>query len=72
MKLTVYTTSSCVFCHALLDWLDDLGVAYEELDASKNPNILSVPLTVIEKSDGTTEEIVGFDRRAIKKALKSA
>ncbi|MBR0488132.1 glutaredoxin family protein [Candidatus Saccharibacteria bacterium] len=64
--IKVYTTPTCAYCHALMDWLDDLGVSYEEVDAAKYPDITSVPVTEI---DGTY--IVGFDRPAIKKALKT-
>lgn len=63
--IKVYTTPTCVYCHALMDWLDDQGVAYEEVSAIGNPEIAAVPVTEI---DG--ERIVGFDRPAIKKALK--
>lgn len=65
--IKVYTTPTCVYCHALMDWLDNLGVEYEEVDASGDPTISAVPVTVI---DGA--KIVGFDRPAIKKALKQA
>ena len=49
-----------------MDWLDDLGVEYEEVDANSDPEISAVPVTEIA---GT--RIVGFDRPAIKKALKA-
>ena len=65
--IKVYTTPTCAYCHALMDWLDDMGVEYEEVDATKYPEIISVPVTEI---DGV--KIVGFDRPAIKKALKQA
>lgn len=63
--IKVYTTPTCIYCHALMDWLDDLGVEYTEKDATKMSDIAAVPVTEI---DG--ERIVGFDRPAIKKALK--
>ena len=50
-----------------MDWLDGLGVEYEELDATKYGNIATVPVTEING-----ERIVGFDRPAIKKALKAS
>lgn len=62
----VYTTPTCVYCHALMDWLDSQGIEYVELDATKEPDITTVPVTVIGD-----ERIVGFDRPGIKKALKS-
>ena len=49
-----------------MDWLDDLGVEYEEIDATTMDDIAVVPVTVIGD-----EKIVGFDRPAIKKALKN-
>jgi len=60
----VYSTSSCPYCHVLMNWLDELGVSYQEIDAEKM-NLQSVPVTKIGG-----KEIVGFDRPAIKKALK--
>lgn len=64
--IKVYTTPTCVYCHALLEWLDQEGIKYEEVDASTMPDIEAVPVTKI--GDKT---IVGFDRRAIKKALEN-
>lgn len=63
--IKIYTTPTCIYCHALMDWLDDLGVKYEEIDATKMDDIAVVPVTIIGD-----EKIVGFDRPAIKKALK--
>ena len=63
-KIKVYTTPTCAYCHALMDWLEGMGVEYEEMDATKEDWIAAVPVTEI---DG--ERIVGFDRPAIKKAL---
>ncbi len=64
--IKVYTTPTCIYCHALMDWLDEMGVEYQELDASKEPDITSVPVTEING-----KRIEGFDRPAIKKALKN-
>jgi glutaredoxin len=64
--IKIYTTPTCIYCHALMDWLDDLGVEYEELDASSRDDISAVPVTIIGD-----KKIVGFDRPAIKKALKA-
>lgn len=63
--IKVYTTPTCAYCHALMEWLDDLGIEYAEMDATKDPTISAVPVTVIGD-----ERIVGFDRPAIKRALK--
>ncbi len=62
--IKVYSTTTCPYCHALMDWLDQQGVEYEEIDASNMPDIQAVPVTEINGM-----RIVGFDRPAIKKAL---
>ena len=64
--IKIYTTPTCIYCHALMDWLDELGVPYEELDATTMDDISAVPVTIIGD-----KKIVGFDRPAIKKALKA-
>ena len=65
--IKVYTTPTCAYCHALMDWLDDMGVKYTEVDATKFSEITTVPVTEIND-----EKIVGFDRPAIKRALKDS
>lgn len=74
--IKVFTTPTCVYCHALLDWLDDQNINYEEIDASTSDEaiargISSVPVTVITGPDDKELTIVGFDRPALKKALKT-
>ena len=64
--IKVYTTPTCIYCHALMDWLDDMGVEYEEINATGMEDIKIVPVTEIGGM-----RIEGFDRPAIKKALKS-
>ena len=64
--IKIYTTPTCAYCHALMDWLDELGVEYTEVDASKDHSIKTVPVTEI-----SGQRIVGFDRPAIRKALKN-
>lgn len=49
-----------------MNWLDEKGIEYQEMDATKEPGISAVPVTEING-----ERIVGFDRPAIKRALKN-
>ena len=49
-----------------MDWLERLGLDYEEKDATSRPDITTVPVITIGK-----QEVVGFDRPAIKKILKT-
>ena len=64
--IKIYTTPTCIYCHALMDWLDEQGIEYEEIDATTMDDIAVVPVTEING-----ERLVGFDRQAIKKALKN-
>ena len=63
--IKVYSTATCPYCHALMDWLDNLGVKYQEINAENMADITTVPVTEING-----KRIEGFDRPAIKKALK--
>ena len=67
--IRVYSTQTCPYCHALMDWLDGQGVEYEEIDITNTrvPGIEAVPVTEING-----ERILGFDRPTIKKALENA
>lgn len=75
-KVVVYTTPTCVYCHALMAWLEEKGIDFVEHDLSDEKirekaaeklgyEPSSVPLTVIGD-----KEIEGFNRPAIKRALK--
>lgn len=75
-KIIIYTTPTCVYCHALMDWLDSQKIEYVEKDSTDprlemeikekvGHEIDIVPTTVIGD-----EVITGFNRPAIKKALK--
>ena len=63
--IKVYTNPTCIYCHALMDWLDQQQIKYQEIDASSDPTIEAVPVTVIGD-----QKIIGFDRPAIKRALQ--
>ena len=65
--IKVYTTPTCIYCHALMEWLDGQDIEYQEIDASSMSDIHAVPVTEING-----ERIIGFDRPAIKKALAKA
>ncbi|MBQ2638370.1 glutaredoxin family protein [Candidatus Saccharibacteria bacterium] len=75
--IKVFTTPTCIYCHALMDWLDNQNISYQEIDAVSSPEALdlgisAVPVTIISDADGQElARIVGFDRPALKKALKS-
>lgn len=47
-----------------MEWLEEQGIKYQEVDASSLPDITAVPVTEIGG-----KRIIGFDRAAIKAAL---
>ncbi len=80
MDITIYSTTTCSFCHALKGWLDDKGIAYTDKVTDSDPEamsefmsvnegMLSVPFTVIKAKDDTVTKIVGFDKAKFQKVL---
>ena len=74
-KVTVYSTPTCPYCHAAKEFLKENKIPFKDIDVSKDQDAAQ---DMIEKSgqmgvpvidiDGTI--IVGYDKEAIKKALK--
>jgi glutaredoxin 3 len=75
-KPIIYSATWCAFCHAAKQYMDKLGVAYEERDVETKQEYaqesvqksgqMGIPVIDI---DG--EIIVGFDRPRIDAALKA-
>lgn len=76
MKITIYTTPTCPYCHQAKDYLDDKKLEYKEIDVSQNEagleemiklsSQMGVPVIVV---DGKV--IVGFDQSKLDKILTS-
>lgn len=74
--ITVYTTPTCVFCHAVKEYLKGKKIEYKEIDLTEDQEAgkwvldktgqLAVPVVDV---NGTI--IVGFDRPKIDAALAS-
>ena len=79
MKVTVYSTKTCGYCNMLKGWLQDKKIDYTDYSVDINPiaaqnriNIsgqMGVPFSVIEKDDGSTVQILGFDRQQFESVL---
>ena len=79
MNITIYSTTTCGFCHMLKQYLSDNNIAFNEkrvdVDQEAAREMVSishqmgVPFTVIKKDDGTEEAILGFDLPRFRKAL---
>jgi glutaredoxin len=72
MTITIYSTKTCGYCHMLKAWLQSKKIEFTDYSVDINPvaaqhmvalsGQMGVPYTVIEKDDGTTVNILGFDR----------
>ncbi|HVC36279.1 MAG TPA: glutaredoxin domain-containing protein [Candidatus Dormibacteraeota bacterium] len=75
-KVTIYSATWCAFCHAAKEYLDKLGVKYNDHDVDSDP---AAGTEAVQKSgqrgipviDIGGEIIVGFDRPRIDNALKT-
>ena len=75
-KVRVFSTPSCPYCHSEKEFLKENKIAFEDIDVSKDQDAanemieksgqMGVPVTIVDNKF----VIVGFDRAALKKALK--
>lgn len=75
----IYSTTWCQFCKQEKAYLDEKGVSYNYIEVDRDPvkaqemidlsGQMGVPFTVITKDDGSTENILGFDKPRINAAL---
>lgn len=78
-KITIFTTTTCAYCHMLKEYLKGKNIAYEEKLVDTDPNgpkelidtcgSMGVPCTHITLEDGREEKILGFDRLKIDEML---
>lgn len=78
-SITVYTRTSCPYCELVKKFLDAKGANYTTVNMEEVPEAMQTvqtmtgrtiaPTTIIEKADGSTEVIVGFNLGKIAPAL---
>jgi len=74
MKVILYTSPTCFYCHKLKDFLKSQNIEFEEMDVSQNQEAAE---DLIKKSgqkglpvvDINGEIIVGFDLPTLKEKL---
>lgn len=75
MKIKVYSTPTCPYCHLAKEFLKEMNFDFEDIDVSQNEEAAQ---EMIEKSgqmgvpviDIDGEIIVGFNRSEIERILK--
>jgi glutaredoxin len=78
-KVKIYSTTTCGYCKMEKAYLDDKGIAYDNIMVDQDPEKaremialsgqMGVPFTVITKDDGSEEHILGFNKPKIDVAL---
>jgi glutaredoxin 3 len=83
IKYTVFSSPTCHYCHALMDWLTQRNIAFEERDIMSDLDArrlmveksqqMHVPVSIIELQNGAGQKmervVVGFDQAQIGKIL---
>jgi glutaredoxin 3 len=73
VNIIIYTTATCPYCQMLEDFLKSKNISFtkklvdQDDDAQKemmseSDGFLGVPFTVITKTDGVKEKVIGFDQ----------
>jgi glutaredoxin 3 len=75
-KPIIYSATWCAFCHAAKDYLDKIGVAYDDRDIEADPKNLEEAVAKsgqrgIPILDIDGDIIIGFDRPKIDSSLKA-
>lgn len=78
-KVKIFSTTTCIYCKALKEYLSNEGVAYEEVLLDVQPEAIQesidtcgsmgVPCTHITLDNGDEVKILGFDKPKIDAAL---
>jgi glutaredoxin 3 len=78
-KVTIFTTNTCGYCQMVKKYLGTKGVSYDEVNLDQEParqdealkisGALTVPVTVVTKSDDSQEVIVGYNLAKLAPAI---
>lgn len=78
-KVTIFTTNTCGYCQMVKKYLGIKGVSYDEVNLDLEParqnealqlsGALTVPVTVVTKSDDSREVIVGYNLAKLAPAI---
>ena len=70
-NITIFTTDTCGYCQMVKTYLKAKGMGYEEVNLDHEPQrraeahqisgALTVPVTVVTKTDDSREVIVGYN-----------
>jgi glutaredoxin 3 len=79
MKVKIYSTPMCHFCHMTKDFLNENKVEFEDINVAtdqkaaeemvKKSGQMGVPVIAITKDDGQEELLVGFQEQKLREIL---
>ena len=78
-NITIFTTNTCGYCQMVKKYLGTKGVTYDEVNLDQHParqdealkisGALTVPVTVVTKSDDSQEVIIGYNLARLAPAI---
>lgn len=78
-NITIYTSNTCAYCHAVKEFMQKKEVKYNEINLDQYPEKrqelvdisgqMAVPVTIITKEDGSKDMAVGFDTAKLSSSL---
>ena len=78
-NITVFTTSTCSYCPMVKRYLQTKGLSYDEVNLEMHPErqaevlqmsgALTVPVTIVTKTDDSQEVIVGYNLQRLAPAV---
>ncbi len=73
-QVTVYTTNTCPYCHMAKTYLSERKIGYKEINLTNSPQeamrmVQATGETGVPQLNINGEWILGFDRKAIDRAL---
>lgn len=75
MKATVYTTSTCPYCTMLTNYLDEQGIAYDEVNVQMDPAagqrlVATTGQMGVPQTEINGRWVIGFDPEGIQAAVR--
>ncbi len=78
-NITIFTTTTCAYCPMVKKFVNSKGLQYDEVNLDEHPErqqealaisgALTVPVTVVTKTDDSQEVIVGLNIAKLAPAL---
>lgn len=78
-NITIFTTNTCAYCPMVKRYLDSKGLSYDVVNLEEYPHrqeealkisgSLTVPITVVTKTDDTRQVVVGYNLQQLAPAV---